>query len=303
MGATTDLKFFLFLHTFQTHNPYLSPAPFGQMFLKNHHPWKGVYLQKILGQGFPRLFARLDPVQRENLIALYDGEIRYADEAFVQPLLQELRRLGLYDRTLIILTSDHGEEFYDHSSWEHSHTLYDELIRVPLIVKFPESGHQGKKIPNLVRSVDIAPTILEITRAGDSGMEMDGESVLPLLKNRKTKERLGLSLLPHRMIAFIPQKMAIIEAGRKFIVNRDFEPQAYQYFTPPPPRLDPFELYDLVRDPSEKNNRAGRETAEVRVLFRRAEKLFRMQEGKLKSQKILLDKELEDQLRTLGYIK
>ena len=141
-----NLKFFLFLHTFQIHNPYHSPPPFGQIFLKKEYPWKYISLQEILGQGYPRLFRELKRIEKENVIALYDGEIRYTDECFIKPFIKELKKLNLYDRTMIILTSDHGEEFRDHYSWGHGHNLYNEVIKVPLIIKFPYSKYSGKKV-------------------------------------------------------------------------------------------------------------------------------------------------------------
>ena len=90
----------------------------------------------------------------------YDTEIRSVDAA-LGGLVADLKAAGLYDRTLLIVTSDHGEEFGEHGKmgW-HSHTLHDELLRVPLVVKFPGSWRAGATMGAQVRGIDIAPTVM-----------------------------------------------------------------------------------------------------------------------------------------------
>ena len=83
---------------------------------------------------------------RRDIIGLYDGEIRYTDETPIRPLVAKLKALGIYDRTMIVLTSDHGEEFFEHGAWLHTHSVYDEVIRVPLIIKFFGSRNAGRTV-------------------------------------------------------------------------------------------------------------------------------------------------------------
>ncbi|MFQ6082104.1 MAG: sulfatase [Candidatus Aminicenantia bacterium] len=298
-----DYKFFLFLHTYQPHNPYDSPPPLGQIFLKKGYPWKKISLQRILGYGYPHLFKRLKSNEKENLIALYDGEIRYTDEYLIKPLIEKLKKLKLYDRTMIILTSDHGEEFREHYCWGHAHTLYNELIKVPLIIKFPKSNYRGRKIDNFIRSVDIMPTILEQAGIDFSGLSLDGESLLKILNNKEKKERLCMSYLANEVVRYIPRKVSIVQGKNKLIFNESYSLKAYQFFSPPPPPQEKIELYRLMTDPLEKNNLASQREKLVQELFNKVE--FYLKEGKRqeKIQKIILDKTLEERLKALGYIK
>ena len=96
----------------------------------------------------------------EDLMALYDGEIAFNDQTFGR-LLAELRSRGLYDNSLIIFLSDHGEEFQEHGGWQHLDALYAESLHIPLIVKFPGgSGPAGAVSPMLAQQVDVLPTVL-----------------------------------------------------------------------------------------------------------------------------------------------
>jgi hypothetical protein len=103
---------------------------------------------------------RPDPARAKELSDLYDGEIVFLDRHLGE-FLDHLKARGLYDDALIVLTSDHGEEFHEHGGWWHGTTLYDEQIRIPLLVKPPKgtAGPRGR-VDGIARSLDIAPTIL-----------------------------------------------------------------------------------------------------------------------------------------------
>src|SRR5262249_57923047 len=90
---------------------------------------------------------------------LYDGGIAYLDEHLGR-LFADLKRRGLYDKMLIVLTGDHGEEFLEHGGWWHGTTLYDEQTHVPLIMKPPKGGAAGRVVDELTTSLDIAPTVI-----------------------------------------------------------------------------------------------------------------------------------------------
>ena len=120
--------------------------------------WEKIHLAEFLREQPEKRRYPFTDKEKDDIIALYDGEVKYLDESFIKPLIQGLKELDLYDRTMIVFTSDHGEELLDHKSWLHSHTLYDELIRVPLIIKYPSSQHAGDRKEPIVRSIDIMPT-------------------------------------------------------------------------------------------------------------------------------------------------
>ena len=118
LEGNSDKDFFLFIHTYQTHSPYACPSPYNTAFLEENARWAGLDVMEYLG-GKPGLFKTLPDEERRNLLDLYDGEILYLDETLTKPLTAKLRELGIYDETLIVFTSDHGEEFFEHGGWTH----------------------------------------------------------------------------------------------------------------------------------------------------------------------------------------
>jgi len=140
---------FLYLHTMDAHTPYLPPAPFDRRY--QPHPRAGRAAAEPSDYQEPRDLARI--------VAQYDGAVAYGDREFGR-LLRGLRERGLYDGALVAFLSDHGEEFLDHGGWVHGHTLFDELVRVPLVVKLPGRREAGRRVAAQVQLVDLLPTIL-----------------------------------------------------------------------------------------------------------------------------------------------
>ena len=135
-----DRPFFFFVAYMDPHDPYFE------------HPYSGA--------GYSRA-ANPSPAPEEapRLRKLYDGEVTYWDAHFGE-LVRELKERGLYDETTIIITSDHGEEFMEHGGYWHGQTLYDEQIRVPLLVKRPYQAAGGSVVTHFTESVDLMPTLL-----------------------------------------------------------------------------------------------------------------------------------------------
>lgn len=139
--AEADHPFFLFAAYMDPHDPYYV------------HPYDGT-------PGYARAtHQNPDPSEAEHLRALYDGEIAYWDEQFGR-LVAELQRLDLYDEMTIIITADHGEEFQEHGGFWHGTTLYDEQVRVPLLVKLPFASRGGEVVSAWSQSIDLLPSIL-----------------------------------------------------------------------------------------------------------------------------------------------
>lgn len=148
--------FFLFVHLWDVHFDFTPPPPYDRMFDPD-------YDGPVTGKDFffdPAIQAAMPARDREHLVALYDGEIRWTDEVLGR-LIADLARLGVAEDTLVVVTSDHGTELFDHGGKGHRTTLYDEQIRVPLILWAP-----GRLAPRIVdtqtRSIDVAPTILAL---------------------------------------------------------------------------------------------------------------------------------------------
>ncbi len=182
--------FFLFAHFFDVHDPYVTPEPYHSMFDPDYDgPIDGM---RITSPDSP-VHAGMDPRDLHNLVARYDGGIRYVDDQVGQ-VLDHLDSLGLAENTLVIVTSDHGEEFFEHGKKTHRQQLYPESIQVPLILRWPAGIPAGRVLRGTAGLVDIAPTVAHATGA-DFGHPLGGHSLLPLPPDDTLEERSYLSEL------------------------------------------------------------------------------------------------------------
>jgi len=234
-GVTSP--FFLFINYMDAHRPLIPPAPFDTLYPGKSEAvdtsQNNTVSREIMG------FKRdITLEERNHLISQYDGGINYID-FHIGELISRLKELGLYDDTLIIITSDHGEAFGERNLMEHGVSVYQDQIYVPLIIKYP-NNKDGNVINDPVISVDIMPTILDVT-GYEVPDDVQGVSLLKLgsVKTRSIisesfPDRDLLNLHPrfHRIERAIfswPYKLISSTAGEK-------------------------ELYDLSKDPSEKEN-------------------------------------------------
>src|SRR5436189_85375 len=137
------LPTFLYVHTMDPHVPYTPPEPFNMKYEPHPTP------------EHPAVDPRGDykePADLDRLVAQYDGEIAYGDREFGR-FVAELKRRGLYDRALVVFLGDHGEEFLDHGQFTHGKTVFDELIHIPMIVKFPDRRGGGQRVKQHVQEV------------------------------------------------------------------------------------------------------------------------------------------------------
>ncbi len=287
-----DRPFFLFLHTYQIHDPYVSPPPWNSMFIEQDEAeWTGLALHALLQEeGQDRVFT---PEERANIVALYDGEIRYTDEMLLKPLVAQLKKLGIYDNTLLIVTSDHGEEFAEHGGWLHGQTLYDEAIRVPLLIKFPRSEHPGRRVSARVRLIDILPTVLDVLDISGSRGSIEGLSLIPLLSGSGHADRVFISDLAHKNIPELcPAKIATNRDDLKFIIHRSQD------------GTETVETYSLTQDPDERTDISVR-TQKIRdEVLRLLDNYYRSKSQLDKGrEQIQMTRELEERLKALGYLR
>jgi arylsulfatase A-like enzyme len=156
-SATDGGPFFLLVHLWDVHGSYMPPAPYTDMFdrsYRGHRPFSEAYDALYDGQ-------RVSDAELDHLVALYDGEIAYTD-TIVGDLLESLRTSGLLDRTVVAVTADHGEEFFEHGRWGHEHNLYRESLHVPLILRFPTKIPPGTVVDRPVRLAELAPMLLAL---------------------------------------------------------------------------------------------------------------------------------------------
>jgi len=213
--------------------------------------------------------------------------------------------LGLYEKSLIILTSDHGEEFFDHEAWLHDHSLYDEGIRIPLLVKLPDAEHRGIQIENIVRITDIVPTILEQLKIKEYRKQFDGSSLFPLITKKRTEQRTFVSELALREFDTAPTVISINKDNFKFILNKQisspYTQRVVRHFDGAQ-----IELYDLEKDPGETKNLASN-IAYRELCFELLDMANRLYEQASLTMtgrdEVTLDQSLRERLKALGYIK
>lgn len=300
-----DKGFFLFLHTYQIHQPYQPPAPFNKMFLDADAGFDHVDLSQLRLNHENRFMPETDAMRR-NLIGLYDAEIRFTDEVLIGAVVAELKKLGLYDRTMIIITADHGEEFYEHKGWAHAHALYDETIKVPLLVKFLGSRNRGMKVERYARLTDIMPTILEEMGFDPARVDIDGRSLMELttsktdhLPERMFRCELGDNIVQNR----IPARRAVSRDSYKIIRNDSFTPMQLAFFAAPPPSQVKLEIYDLAADPGEKTNLAASRPDLVRSLLKYMDEKLKPTRKTVVTRTSGPNEDVREELKALGYIR
>jgi len=289
--------FLLFLHTYDVHSdwkklPYDAPDGFNELFTKGY---TGDFDGCLFGECASKLLALLNRKfqQRQStpeelftaedlefIQGLYDGGIAYVDRELGR-LFQKLRELGLYDESLIIVTSDHGEEFLEHGLFLH-HQNYEEVARVPLLMKLPGADHAGTRVPGLVSTLEVMPTVLEVVGLAPNP-EVQGRSVLPMVAARRAARPWvymagGLEKLR------TPRWSALFNASQK-----------------------PVQLFDLEEDPGETHNvlevhpDTAAELSRQYLKVRNAQVAFRRALDSSKGRAELGPEEKEN-LRSLGYL-
>jgi len=296
-----DKPFFLFLHTYQPHDPYFTPPPYNLKFIDEKAKLRNVNLKAYLG-GAEFIHKPLSEAEKQNIIALYDAEIYYTDKILVSALITKLKKLNLYDRTMIIITSDHGEQFYEHSGWNHGYNLYQEVLKVPLIIKFPFGVYAGTKVSTAVSLVDIMPTIISVTNSMKKNLKLDGINLIDVIKKKKINRMIISDVSADIMFYHNPKRVCLINDSMKLIYNDKISNDDYAFFKYPPPVAPEIELYDLINDSYEKNNLVSVKKDIASSMLRNLLS-FHSFDYLQKSLNIPTSEELNEQLRSLGYVK
>lgn len=242
-----DEDFFLFLHYWDPHTPYLPPKEYIPSFYdSNKDPYDPTNKSMEPAFNHPAypffkyhhydLLGKITDVNYVN--ALYDAEIRYLDD-LLKDLDEFLNNEGIQEDTLLVLFGDHGESLTEHDIyWDHC-GLYEETVHIPVIIRWPGHIPAGVRISNLVQHVDIMPTILE-SLGLETPKNIDGKSLWPLIRGDQVEHHKEIYLSECAW-----QAARGIRTDRfKYIETYDSGP-----FTRPP-----VELYDLIKDPNEENN-------------------------------------------------
>jgi arylsulfatase A-like enzyme/Tfp pilus assembly protein PilF len=255
-GPKADQPFFLWLHLFDAHDPYTPPEPF-----RSQYP------------GQP-----------------YEAEVAYTD-SLVGGFVDELGARGLMDRSLVVLTADHGEGLGDHGENFHGYFVYDSTVHVPLVFRFPGRAPAGKRVATAVSHVDIVPTILDLT-AQEIPQRLQGRSLLTTLGSEAETPSEDDSEPAVYAESFYP----LLHYG--WAAQRSLRSTTHKYIEAPSP-----ELFDLVADPHESRNLvAGQQRAASRMARSLEDLAARLDDGAATTSTPDLDEQALAQLQALGYL-
>jgi arylsulfatase A-like enzyme len=286
-----DEPFFLFLHLFDVHSshgrlPYDSPEGANERYTRDYlgmfDGCRGglcatLYLadiQRRIRHGETTLGDELPAEDLAYIVGLYDGGIRYVDD-HLAAWFEQLRRKGLWENTLLVVLSDHGEEFGEHGNVLHGHgTAYEEFVHIPLLLKLPGSRHGGHRVGGLASMIDVMPTVLDVLGI-DPPVRAQGRSLLPLIEaGEPLREHLGVT-------------DAVRSDRWKLVESRP-------------------ELYDLAADPAERENRYEGHpevVAELEAVRREIERSNEAAKpGGAPAGATPLSPEEKERLRALGYL-
>jgi arylsulfatase A-like enzyme len=280
-----DRPFFAYIHYIEPHYPYTPPAPFDTMFSKIE---PGAYVQPTQNYGFQPFdeMGSVDNGLLETVIGEYDGEIAYLDDCFGR-FFSELSERGIFDNTILVITSDHGEEFFDHAMWGHGHSLFNEVVRIPLIIRFPPEVPAGTEVTALASLVDVFPTLLDLSGIEDS-VDVAGHSLVPLMHagggETTASESYG----------------EVLKGGRRawFLTDGKYKLLRYQKGV-----LERTMLFELDDDGTEHSDLVDSLPGVADSLLERMEAIYRKSSSNaVEGNQRRIDKATEDQLRALGYI-
>jgi len=289
--------FFVFAHFEGGHSPYqASPASIRKFWPSEKLPEETDKLPikepESLGLFLPfHEGPHLKPQNIEKMLVLYDAKIHDHD-FYLGQLINFLQTAGLWKNTLLILTADHGEEFYDHRGWGHGQSLYQEVIHVPLVMSDAGFLPRGVRIKSPVSLLDLMPTLLSLLNLKSKlklpySLEgVDLKNIITCFHLLFRKEPIYAELTQGNQKAY-----ALIDDHWK-LIKTIFEGQKHVF------------LYDLIQDPKEKNDLASLFPQKKEELLNRLENIIaRAQRKVFKSPRRRIDKREKKQLQTLGYIR
>lgn len=289
--------FFLFVHYYDPHSdnyklPYDTRTHFDRTFCPDYRgSFTGCRENLCASQLLKRLNETGRPLpaeDRQYMIDLYDGGILYTDFQLGR-LFKKLKELDVYDRALILITADHGEEFREHGQFLHNQ-LYNEVMRVPLIIKPPGSRPQVRK-NSPVGVIDIMPTLLEFAAIPYDNHNLQGRSLWPQIEGSEPRERTVFSTL---------KGVELSQADHLSLRNRTFSFHTWDKFSQ-------FKLFNLKTDPGETRDILDPKDETFEKFLRLAKKQYHSQlklrnRFKYKRTGVKQSRENIEKLKSLGYL-
>ena len=286
-------RFFLLIHTYEPHTPYSR-----SVFTKNIP--RGSLQQGLGALMIARIRSgevQIGEKERRYASALYDGGLRVVDNQ-LEALFRLLKQLELADRTLIVVTSDHGEELGDHHPRhlaDHGHALFDDQLLVPLIIADPTRSYPRARVATQVRSIDILPTVADLLGANVAG-PIEGRSLVPVMRGEESDDRIAFG----GVTKLTPPRYFIRDGRYKYIESSPREGE--QEVSPVPPLV---QLYDLRADPGEQHNLSGQDEQRVKRFHQQLVEYLDLEQQPISIESATedADADLREQLRALGYVK
>jgi arylsulfatase A-like enzyme len=283
--------FFLWLHFFDPHEPYTPPPRWIEEYDSDYDGPRTGHRADFIAAVENRTATNRDFV---HMLQRYRGEVSFVDE-WLGKLLDLLEVEGLRENTIVVVVADHGEALGDHGEYfEHNRTVYEETVRVPMIIHFPGSEFAVERVATPVGTVDIFPTLLEqLDLPLPEGT--DGRSLVPLLRGEEPEAR-------DTYVQSLCEKQALpVRIERRGLLSGKWK------FTRTTRRSDGariLELYDLSSDPGEATNLADAEVDLAATLGRKLDQLLTVTRDAADKQSELLDLDEEtlEKLRSLGYV-
>lgn len=299
-----EFPFFVFINYMEPHLPHY-PSPRNSIYIPQNIAPEGIkrVLRSAIGMGKGGAFILKRKRSQEELAvinALYDGEIHYLDKR-IGELYEHLRKLNMLDGTLLIITSDHGENLGDHGVLGHAFGLFNTLLDVPLIIRYPKYFKPGLIIDNNVQTTDIFYTVLDVVGIAHNPSNLGlGESLIRRIKEHDYAEE---------MIAEHDQPTDALYMAKNFgidasHINKDQRAIIFKGYKYIQTSRGEEELYDLKADPNESHNLASEKKEITAALKSKLVEAYKTDWPRAAGgKKIQMDKETESKLRSLGYIK
>jgi len=280
LDQVKDRRFFGYVHFREPHEPYTPPA--------------GILARFTSEPDFrlPYFEAYVPPPDKagiQKVITAYDANLAFADEQFGL-IIQHLKQTGLYENTILVVIADHGEAFWAHGKQGHNSQVYEDMIHIPMIMRFPRSPElKGVRPEQLVGTIDLFPTFADLFQFSKKGIHLSGESLISfLVQGRKEPDRMMVSETSSQ------DAYALRSREFKYIHYRSDAGKA--------------EFYHLLSDPGEKRNVIGEYPA--LSSYYRSVLLNLLDENKVLASRLnagpeataVIDAETEEELRALGYV-
>lgn len=285
-----EQEVFLFVQTIDPHSPYAPVEPFRSQYAAEIADDVGSieFMRELARERRQPELAEIEDVRR-----LYSAEIAFFDQQFSE-LMAALESRNLYDPALIVVVSDHGEEFYEHSSWTHGRTLHREVLQVPMVVKFPHGWGAGFRVAHPVQQIDLLPTLMDF-------LDFDRASILPGQSLLCAIEE-AMAGIPLACETSRPRPLfSTLHYHQNHWVGVVYD--GWKLILPATQRLSgQAELYDRRIDRAELDNVAEHFPVRVGYLASLIRLEMRSRSIPVAPEQVELDPETEARLRALGYL-